>query len=165
MMMINKSCIEGCILDVQSPLPLEKRHMKLYQWAQADKEFLRLLTKNKQEEGSSSSSSAPSPSPSFSSSSSSSSPPPLGYARPPTNLHESYAWRQRYLRSYTFSTKKQTTAAKTKKWLSAKKKNYLIKPNNDPKVKKVSENGSCSFIDALFKFVFLCVAKVDVHEN
>ncbi|GMY11615.1 hypothetical protein FCV25MIE_06854 [Fagus crenata] len=60
---------------------------------------------------------------------------------------------KRFLRSYTFSKKKETAAEKTKKWLKEKQNNSGC-------------SGSCnSFLDYVFKFLFLCVAEVDVQET
>ncbi|XAR73918.1 hypothetical protein NMG60_11008043 [Bertholletia excelsa] len=131
-MMMNSSCIAGC-LDVEAPV--EKRFMRMYLWAQADKEFLRMLSMYK-DGGESVSSSCPTPTPSP--------------ARAPTSCDH----RQRYLRSYTFS-RKQTTAERTKKWLNQKKINSKV---HNP------ARRSCSLVDVVFKFLFVCVAKVDVHE-
>ncbi|CAK9158734.1 unnamed protein product [Ilex paraguariensis] len=131
-MMMSSSCIAGC-LDAQAPVELSL--VKLHQWAQADREFLRMVTMNRDTQSSSSSS------PILSS-------PSRG---------KSYACRQRYLRSYTFS-KKESPAQRTKKWLTEKKKQKKENSNGG------SGTGSCSFLDVVFKLLFVCVAKVDVHE-
>ncbi|KAA8531787.1 hypothetical protein F0562_006496 [Nyssa sinensis] len=111
MMMMNSSCIAGC-LDAETPVKVNL--VKLYQWAQADKEFLRMVSENKLERESSSSNS-PIRSP---------------VRRLPTNRHESYACsRQRYLRSYTFS-RKETVSQRTKKWLKEKQKLKKLYYNN-----------------------------------
>ncbi|GFZ18631.1 hypothetical protein Acr_27g0003700 [Actinidia rufa] len=44
--MVITSCIGGC-LDSQSPA--EKRHVRMRQWEESDKQFLRVLSMNKEE--------------------------------------------------------------------------------------------------------------------
>ncbi|KAB1202414.1 hypothetical protein CJ030_MR5G002852 [Morella rubra] len=65
------------------------------------------------------------------------------------------ASRQRYLRSYTFS---MTVPDKTKRWLREKQK--AVKAES----KHRSSSASRSFLEAVFKFLFSCVAEVDVHD-
>lgn len=140
-MMMKSSCIE-CCLDVQTPVKVS--FTKLHEWAQADKEFLRKLTIDDTNTSSSSSSSV--------------------IVRS-SNCQQSYAYRQRYLRSYTFS-RKESAAQRTKKWLKDHK--HKFKDNNNSKQEdrfiSTSTSGSCSFIHVVFKFLFLCVAKVDVRS-
>lgn len=116
---MNPSCLAGC-LDVETPVKVS--FMKLYQWPEADAEFLRMLSSTK------------------------------------SMCHDNYVSRQRYLRSYTFS-RKESFPDRTKKWFKEKQKMKKNKPTD------MSVNGSCSFLNAVFNFMFRCVAKVDVHEE
>ena len=117
---MNASCIAGC-LDVETPVKVS--FMKLYQWPEADIEFLRMLSSTK------------------------------------SMSHHNYVSRQRYLRSYTF-TRKESFPDRTKKWLKEKQK---VKKKNKPT--DMSASVSCFFLNAVFNFMFRCVAKVDVHEE
>ncbi|KAF8410626.1 hypothetical protein HHK36_003158 [Tetracentron sinense] len=106
--MMNSSCVAGC-LDAETPVKISFK--KLYQWPEADAEFLRLMSMNEDESSSYSS-----------------------FIRP--SYHESYASRQRYLRSYTFC-KKETIEERSKKWFNEKQK--MMKKSKDR-----SGGGSCS---------------------
>ncbi|XP_010254983.1 PREDICTED: uncharacterized protein LOC104595788 [Nelumbo nucifera] len=87
---MNSSCAAGCLDDAQPPIKIS--FMKLYQWPQADAEFLKLISMNEQNSSSGR-----------------------------RSVHDSFISRQRYLRSYTFC-KNETVADKTKKWVKAKEK-------------------------------------------
>nr|DAD18761.1 TPA_asm: hypothetical protein HUJ06_020224 [Nelumbo nucifera] len=43
---MNSSCSAGCLDDAQAPIKMSS--MKLYQWPQADAEFLKLISMNEQ---------------------------------------------------------------------------------------------------------------------
>jgi len=135
---MNSSCIAGC-LDAQTPVKLS--FVKLCQWVKAEASLLKRVSMNEKRE------TAGTPSP-FKTQS-----------RPV--CHGSYASspRQRYLRSYTF-VRKETVVEKTKKWLKE-----TTKKNTESKSRSGSRTGSCSFLEGVFKFLFLCVAEVDVHDE
>lgn len=142
-MMMNTSCIAGCLDDVLIGRQESRRYGNRSKWAkESDKEFLmRMLGIEKGEDVSSSSPSST---------------PDTTRREPPTGLPESYASiRQRYLRSYTFSSKKQSAAQRTKNWIKEKRTTFMA--GN-------LKGRSCSFMDACLKFLLLCVAKVDVRE-
>jgi hypothetical protein len=125
-------CIAGGCLDAHAPV--NNSFVKLYQWPESDAEFLRKVSMEKKREKGLLSSLIDNDSEKYS-------------------YHESYVSRQRFLRSYTFSKKKETAAEKTKKWLKEKQNNS-------------GSSGSCnSFLHYVFKFLFLCVAEVDVQET
>jgi hypothetical protein len=134
---MNSSCIAGC-LDAQTPVKLS--FVKLCQWVKAEASLLKRVSMNEKRE--------------------TTGPSPLNFKSHPV-YHGSYASnpRQRYLRSYTFC-RKETVAEKTKKWLKE-----TTKKNTESKSRSGS-SGSCSFLEGVFiKFLFLCVAEVDVHEH
>ncbi|KAK9285065.1 hypothetical protein L1049_024250 [Liquidambar formosana] len=133
--MMKSSCIAGCV-DAQNPVKVSL--MKLHRWAEADAEFLRLVSISKDKE-----SSSPNP------------------AATPTRYESSIASRQRYLRSYTFSKQEEKSVAqRTIKWFKEKPKTTRSASKN-----RTSARGSCTFLDAVFNFLFTCVAKVDVHPR
>lgn len=146
--MMNASCIAGCLDDVVHVQEERRRNGNRSKWAkESDKEFLmRMLAANREED----SSSSPSPSPS-----------PLRRTEH-TDFHESYACcRQRYLRSYIFTSKKPTAAQRTKNWIKEKmKKKNLIKAGDE----NLKGRRTCSFMESCLKVMLLCVAKVNVHE-
>ncbi|KAE7999862.1 hypothetical protein FH972_004251 [Carpinus fangiana] len=133
---MSTNCIAGC-LDAEAPVKVIS-FAKLLQWAEADAEFLKRVSMKEKTETQTGRSL-------FDSQSST-----------PVD-HESYASspspRQRYLRSYTFLRKKETVADKTKKWFK------------ETTTKRRSDTGSCSFLEGVFRFLFACVVKVDVHEH
>ncbi|KAL6967917.1 hypothetical protein U1Q18_033723 [Sarracenia purpurea var. burkii] len=136
---MNSSCASDC-LDSESPL--EKKYTRMRQWEEGDKEFLRLLTTNKEIAEITASPSVFTP--------------VHAAATPPAGgCDHSYACRQAYLRSYPF-TKKQTAAQKIKKCLKEKKKKCL-KPSTLKNMLGVG--GPFSFIDSVFKSVFSCATK------
>ena len=133
--MVNTSCIGGC-LDVQSPA--EKTQVRMRQWAESDKQFLRKLSMTEEEKECFSAASTFSPMP--------------RRARVPltgTVCDESYFCRQRYLRSYPFK-KNQTVAELAKHWV---KKTKSLKSRTRDHLKKAS----CCFVDSVFKSFFVCV--------
>ena len=141
---MNSNCIAGC-LDAEAPVEVIS-FAKLLQWAEADAEFLkRVSMKEKTQTQTQTQTQTETGRSPFDSQSST-----------PVD-HESYASspspRQRYLRSYTFLRKKETVADKTKKWFK------------ETTTKRRSDTGSCSFLEGVFKFLFACVVKVDVHEH
>lgn len=118
---MNPSCLAGC-LDVETPVKVS--FMKLYQWPEADVEFLRMLSSTK------------------------------------SMRHDNYVSRQKYLRSYTFSRKESFPERTRKYWMKEKQKIKKNKPTD-----MSSSIVSCSFLKAIFNFMFRCIAKVDVHEE
>ncbi|KAK9108774.1 hypothetical protein Sjap_016834 [Stephania japonica] len=138
----------GCI-DAQVPIKIS--FTKLYQWPEADAEFVKLMSKNEAEGPSNSSQTRSS---SFSSSSRN-----WSYI----SCHESYVCRQRYLRSYTFTTRKETVAERGKKWFKERKNVRKRGINKDR-----CGDGVCytctSGLGFIFRFFLSCMAKVDVHE-
>ncbi|XP_041001269.1 uncharacterized protein LOC121247004 [Juglans microcarpa x Juglans regia] len=148
MMMISSSCVGGC-LDAQDPVKVS--FVRLYKWPEADAEFLRNLSM-KYEKTSSETTGLRRHSP-FNTSG--------AYV-----YHESFASRQRYLRSYTFS-KKETLTEKTKRWLKEKQKAVLVKSTKcKNKLSHGSINGSCnSFLGGVFNVLLFCVATLDVGDD
>ncbi|GFY86552.1 hypothetical protein Acr_05g0001910 [Actinidia rufa] len=133
--MVNTSCIEGC-LDVQSPA--EKIQVRMRQWAESDKQFLRKLSMTEEERERFSAASTFSPMPRR-----------ARVTLPRTVCDESYFCRQRYLRSYPF-TKNQTVAERAKHWLKETK-------NLKSKTRDHLKKASCCFVDSVFKSLFVCV--------
>ncbi|KAL3525761.1 hypothetical protein ACH5RR_014133 [Cinchona calisaya] len=129
--MMNSGCIAGGCIDAQSPVKLST--VKLHQWAEADREFLRMLCMKKEYLDS------PSYSPSI--------------ASPNKNINFG---RQRYLRSYKFS-KKQTVAQKTKNWLKVKMHDDHSKVISDDQEGSVGRPCT-SLLDFVFRFFFVCMA-------
>ncbi|KAI8542335.1 hypothetical protein RHMOL_Rhmol08G0130600 [Rhododendron molle] len=132
-----------CLDDVVQAQEERRRNGNRSKWAkESDKEFLmRMLATNREED----SSSSPSPSPLI--------------RTEHTDFHESYACcRQRYLRSYIFTSKKPTAAQRTKNWIKEKKKKNLKAGDKNLKGR------TCSFMDSCLKVLLFCVAKVDVNE-
>ncbi|XP_030529643.1 uncharacterized protein LOC115740305 [Rhodamnia argentea] len=146
-MMMNTNCID-CI-DVQNPLKISKALVKHRQWAESDARFLRMISASARDGA-------------------------VGGGRDP--FVDGYVCRQRFLRSYKFSQKEETVAQRTKKWLRGAKQSAAAQSTskeegkNENKGKKKNKkkksigDGSCSFLEAVFNFLFLCVAKVDVDD-
>ncbi|GLJ23022.1 hypothetical protein SUGI_0434490 [Cryptomeria japonica] len=143
--MMNSSCVAGC-LDAQVPVRLNFR--SLYKWPDSDAEFVRVLSMDR-------GASCP------------------NKITKVTTIHESYACRQKFLRSYTFS-KKETFPQKTKNGLKKAKavlikmkKNFAFKRilsllgNLEPKFFKVS----CAVLAALFTCLLACTTSVDVKDQ
>lgn len=132
---MNSSCIAGGCLDVESPVRVST--VKLQQWAQADREFLRMLCLNKDLDSSSNSPSVAS----------------LEKGIVKNNIIN--VGRQRYLRSYTFS-KKESIAERAKKWFKVKRHESEVNSDYQQGV------SACSVLDYTFGLLFACMAKVDV---
>ncbi|KAJ0097910.1 hypothetical protein Patl1_28844 [Pistacia atlantica] len=152
-----KSGVCGCgsrvRVDVYDPI----RVRKLREWAESDALFLRKLSMTKEDEEDHKSDKFSPP------------PPPLGFVSRSVSepcrqsLDERFACRQRYLRSYTFGKDpedKVTIIGKSKKyWLKLKKLNDM---NTGDK----GEEATCnSLLKGGFKFLFLCIAQVDIHKS
>lgn len=150
-MMMSSSCVGGC-LDAQDPVKVS--FVRLYKWPEADAEFLR--NSSMEDEKTSSETTGRRRRSAFNTE---------AYV-----YHESFASRQRYLRSYTFS-KKETFMEKTKRWyLKEKQKVVLvIKSSTKSKNYKLSHgsiNGSCnSFLGGVFNVLLSCVATLDVRDD
>ncbi|KAI6695335.1 hypothetical protein NL676_023045 [Syzygium grande] len=148
MMMMNTNCID-CI-DVQNPVKMSKALAKHRRWAESDARFLRMITAGSRDDA--------------------------AVGDDPGVDVDGYACRQRFLRSYKFSQKEETVAQRTKKWLRAKQGGAAERPASKEEGRNESEgrkrrrkrksngDGSCSFLEAVFNFLFLCVAKVDVDD-
>ncbi|KAL9676743.1 hypothetical protein QQ045_004961 [Rhodiola kirilowii] len=81
--MMNSHCIARCISDVHTA-PIRPTYRNLYKWPESDAEFMRSVSKNSNSSDQS------------------------RYPR----VVESISCRQMYLRSYTFSTRKETVQEK-----------------------------------------------------
>ncbi|KAL4180459.1 hypothetical protein AMTRI_Chr13g92170 [Amborella trichopoda] len=115
--MMNSSCVSGC-LEAQAPIKVS--FVKLYQWPQADAEFVKLIAQNKAS---------------------------FAGKRRENGSHESFACRQKYLRSYTFS-KKESLRERTKKWFLERKEMMR----------------EIRVFEVIFDCLFSCIARVDVIE-
>ncbi|KAF8015511.1 hypothetical protein BT93_H1126 [Corymbia citriodora subsp. variegata] len=146
-MMMNTNCID-CI-DVQNPVKISQALVKYRQWAESDAAYLRMISARSSRDG-------------------------AGGGGGGGPVVDRYACRQRFLRSYKFSQEEETVAQRTKKWFRAKRSGTVQSTpkkagkneSRDQKKKKKKRNGdgSCSFLEAVFNFLFLCVAKVDVDD-
>ncbi|KAL3526703.1 hypothetical protein ACH5RR_011359 [Cinchona calisaya] len=125
----------GC-LDVESPL-MAGNAVKLQQWAQADKEFLRMLCTNKDLD----STSINSP----------------NYVEKGI-INNINVGRQRYLRSYMFR-KKESSVGRAKKWL------LTVKMHHSKNRHQQQQGGpACSISDYyISRFLFVCLARVGVN--
>lgn len=157
-MLSAKSCIEGCVLDVE--VPIRVSFLKLYQWPYSDAEFLKEIARRSKP--------ADINSPACFSSSASSS-------NTKSQYHESFAYRQRYLRSYTFSTTKETTTIgqRRRKWLlklhflTVNKSDDEENNSNESQGKTATRTSSYSgmLLNLLLKYLFSCMSKLDVYED
>lgn len=138
-MMMNSSCVGGC-LDQD---PVKVSFVRLYKWPEADAEFLRNLCMKPDEKTSSESTTGRHRRSSFNSEA--------------CVYHESFASRQRYLRSYTFS-KKETFTEKTKRWLKEKQIKAVLLVESTKSKNKLSAgsiNGTCnSLLGGVFNVFF-----------
>ncbi|KAL6954196.1 hypothetical protein U1Q18_046482 [Sarracenia purpurea var. burkii] len=126
---------------------MDKRYVRMCQWEEANKEFLRMLSMNKDRLESTISSSIFTP---IYVTTTMMTIAPL----PPINCDYIYASRKAYLRSYPF-TKKQTLLQRIKKCVKEKKKR--LKPNALKNA--LVANEPFSFIDSVFKSAFSCVTR------
>ncbi|EOX91225.1 Uncharacterized protein TCM_000477 [Theobroma cacao] len=84
--------------------------------------------------------------------------------------NERYLMRQRYLRSYRFTKKKETVIQRTKKWLVEKQKEQYLSSDDKhaaagtrkPKHKRLSAYVRACLIKLLLR---LCVANVDTNAE
>ncbi|KAK3416095.1 hypothetical protein EUGRSUZ_H01927 [Eucalyptus grandis] len=145
MMMMNTNCID-CI-DVQNPAKISQALSKRRRWAESDAVYLKMISESSRDGA-------------------------VGGGGGCAPVDEGYARRQRFLRSYKFSQEEETVAQKTKKWFKAKRGGVTArstpkkegKNDSEDKKRKGNGDGSCSFLEAVFNFLFLCVAKVDVDD-
>ncbi|KAG2724675.1 hypothetical protein I3843_01G027400 [Carya illinoinensis] len=131
-MKMNSSCVAGCLDDNAEAPPVKvSSFMKLYKWPESDAEFLIRKVNMEDEEEESTAIRFP-----------------LNSGRSPVyHYHESFASRQRYLRSYTFS-RKETVGEKTKRWLKRKKK-VAIKAESVQRCRR----GYCRFVQVVHKLL------------
>ncbi|KAK9136414.1 hypothetical protein Syun_015744 [Stephania yunnanensis] len=146
--MLKTSCSAAGCVDAQVPIKIS--FTKLYRWPEADAEFVKLMSKKEAEGPPINSSHTRSSTFSYSSRN-------WSYM----SCHESYVCRQRYLRSYTFSTRKETVAERGKKWFKERR-------NVRKRATCTCGDGVCytctSGLGFIFRFFLSCMAKVDVHE-
>ncbi|KAL8124789.1 hypothetical protein AgCh_012446 [Apium graveolens] len=157
--MKSSSCVAGC-LDVENP-----RLTRLHQWAEEDREFLRMVS-NSKKTGADSPINLKQLEKSMSSD-------PILYMSSPSPLisvvpspGRDYACRQRYLRSYTLDAnyndkEKQTMspAQRAKNWFLKKEKNQSTKSAN------INPSSICnSFFQAASSFFICTNIKFDLHD-
>ncbi|XP_059670875.1 uncharacterized protein LOC132316413 [Cornus florida] len=154
---MKSSCInEGCV-DVQTTVSF----VKLYQWPESDKEFLRRLSLNKErDEDQTSSSSTYLLMDDDDDDHKTRVSRVLGAPAMSSYCHESFSSRQKFLRSYNFS-RKESFSQKTKKYLVR-----MMKPkrSNNNRSASGGSNGGCCFVDTCLRYLLVCVVKVDVHD-
>ncbi|KAK1383410.1 hypothetical protein POM88_021145 [Heracleum sosnowskyi] len=163
-MMKSSSCIAGC-LDVENP-----RLIRLHQWAEEDREFLRMVSKSnktscdspinlKQQERHQLEKSMSSD--------------PILYMSSPSPLisvvpspGRDYACRQRYLRSYTLDanynnkqTQIRSPAQRAKNWFLKKEKKQSTKSGT------INPSSICDSFFRIASSVFICTnIKFDLHD-
>ncbi|GLJ23023.1 hypothetical protein SUGI_0434510 [Cryptomeria japonica] len=142
---MNSSCVAGC-LDAQVPVRLN--FISLYKWPDSDAEFVRVLSMDREDSCSKKITRV-------------------------TSTHESYACRQMFLRSYTFS-RKETVPQKTKNSLKkAKQRLIKVKKNFTPKgilcllgkLRAKFFKVSCAVLAAIFTCLLACTTSVDVKNQ
>ncbi|KAL9246010.1 hypothetical protein vseg_019594 [Gypsophila vaccaria] len=142
---MNTNCVKNCIIDAETPIKVN--FFSIYEWPHSDAEFLKEIAKKN--DGKDYTISIPSLSPS-------------------SSYHETFAYRQRYLRSYTFSKKEESAAEKTRNWFRVRffveKEPKVVtlnkKSNKDRQVKRIIWSGLLEFKLRIF---FSCLVKV--HDS
>ncbi|OVA09977.1 hypothetical protein BVC80_1751g144 [Macleaya cordata] len=146
-------CISNCVDDAR--VPVRATYVNLYKWPESDAEFVRSVsTNNRNKKGENRGS---------------------DYNCP--RVVDSISCRQMYLRSYTFSVKKESIPQKTKKCLGRVKDRVVNGRMNKRKVhvnngrrrkctvmRKVKEL-SCAALFSFFRRLLLCSSSVDVVDR
>lgn len=160
--MKSSSCIAGC-LDVENP-----RLIRLHQWAEEDREFLRMVSNSKKTSGGDRKQQE------HRQLEKSMSSDPILYMSSPSPMisvvpspGRDYACRQRYLRSYTLDAKHNN---KQKQMMSPaqRAKNWVLKKDKKRSTRTGTINASSdcnSFFRVVSSFFFICTnIKFDLHD-
>ncbi|KAF6171033.1 hypothetical protein GIB67_014613 [Kingdonia uniflora] len=146
---MNSVCISRCVDDVR--VPVRATYVNLYKWPESDAEFVKSLPRGGGGDND-------------------------RKVRNSSRVVDSISCRQMYLRSYTFSTKKETVPEKTKKCFVRVKEIVIrrkrIKDGGDANVhsgcrkwgRKVKEI-SCVAFFSFFNKLLSCTTSVDVVDH
>ncbi|KAK9678213.1 hypothetical protein RND81_11G196600 [Saponaria officinalis] len=145
---MNTSCVKNCLIDTE--IPIKFNFINIYQWPHSDAEFLKEMAKRNAGKNN-----TVLISPSLS---------------PSSSYRDTFACRQRYLRSYTFSKKEEGTVKRTGNWFRVrfftkndrKGVNFKKKSSKEKQVKRITWGG---FLDIKIGFLLSCLVKVDNHDE
>ncbi|TXG73971.1 hypothetical protein EZV62_002550 [Acer yangbiense] len=158
------SCMSTCINDARVPAAIRPTYVNLYKWPESDAEFVRSRSSNGCQSGHT-----------------------HKHAHSHARVVDSLSCRQMYLRSYTFSRKKERVHEKISrkcfgrvqervKKNTVKMKGKSCNNNNSKKtslvIKKIksvvirrAKETSCAVLFFMFSRLLSCTAKVDVADN